>query len=1090
MLPYSVCPLMRQHLPFTKKGAHLLFLMCLSAALHAQTDIRFQHITVDDGLSQSSISSMVQDKFGYLWIGTRDGLNRYDGSTFVTYLHDKKPHSLLRRSISGLYLDHEDQLWVAYTNGISVYRPAVDHFDNYPLWPDSTSNLYIRDFDAVDDSTILLSGNQGILKFNPISGKLSSVKNYSMFQQKNIANVVISDPGYTWVSSDTVVWRQRRGDTTWQEIFRDQGRIKISYFEKTKELYLRTEFKLLKHDAKSGTFNAIATLASSQWPVSESMLKTSDGHLWVAHGDVSVFDSQDRLVYRGRHVLEDPNSLSGPFASVIYETRDGVVWVGTNGLGINKYDPYRSVFNYIGHYPGADVTLWDNYITSIYSEDDTHLLVGTLEGISLIDLEKRKSVYKPIIGKDGRTGRVQDVFKDSNNRTWLCTNRGLMQLDAQTVKPSGIPQFDDPNLNIYEVATVDSHQFLFATSTSVYLWDQRNNRIEMVFPFGTPVIKKIGNEYWLESGNQIRVLELRTKKIIRTFPRNGSDSIRAPLGSLKVIHVDGKNNVWIGTEGGGLSFYNATDGTFRHYTEKDGLPNSVVYGILEDETGNLWLSTNKGLSVLNPATSTFVRHFTRNDGLQSNEFNTRAFFKSPHGVLYFGGVEGLSYFDADRALNIPIFTPKTIVTGFYLNNVRQEQDTHPEVNRLFSEQRIILDWTERNFGFDIAGLGFTFPSGVMYQYKLEGYDNNWNQVGNQSRLSFTNIPSGSYTLLIKSGNRSGQWEQEPLAIHITVVTPFWKSVWFIAGFISLVILLVFIAYDQRIKFLKRRAVQLQNMVDERTREIQRQQEEIAAQNEELAAQAETLEHTNAELEQRVERRTSRLRQLNEELVEQNTQLEQFAFITAHNIRGPIARIHGLISLLQTDNLAEITRHLETSVKNLDEVITDLNAVLSITHNVGTKFELVAVREQLNLVLASLSSDIEHNNATVDITGFEDVDIMGLKAYFQSIFHNLIHNALKYSDTLRKPVITCRTQRVENRILLIVEDNGIGIDMRYAKDKIFKLHQRFHSNTIGKGIGLYLVKTQVKVMRGKITVDSELNVGTRFTIDLPAPDAKS
>ncbi|MFZ6001748.1 MAG: ligand-binding sensor domain-containing protein, partial [Bacteroidota bacterium] len=578
----SVCLVLRQHLPFIKKATLLIFLTYASIVLNAQTDIRFQHITVDDGLSQSSISSMVQDKFGYLWIGTRDGLNRYDGSTFVTYLHDKKPHSLPRRSISGLYLDHKEQLWVVYTNGVSLYQPAFDHFDNYALWPDSTSNLYIRDFDAVDDSTVLLSSNHGVFRFNPLNGKFSLADDYIKFREKSITNMILSDPTFTWVSSDTVVWRQRRGDTAWEEVYRNQGRIKISYFEKTKELYLRTEFKLLKYDADSSRFDVIATLASSQWPVSESMLKTSDDHLWVAHGDVSVFDGEDKLIYRGRHVLEDPNSLSGPFASVIYETRDGVVWIGTNGLGINKYDPYRSVFNYIGHYPGADVTLWDNYITSIYSEDDTHLLVGTLEGVSLIDLEKRKSVYKPIVGKDGRSGRVQDVFKDSSNRTWLCTNRGLMQLEGQTIKPSSIKQFDDPDLNIFDVAIVDTHQFLFATSTSVYLWDQRKNRVEKVFAYGTPVIKKIGDEYWLESGNQIRALDLRTKQIARVFPRNGSDSLRAPLGPVKVIHVDSKSNVWIGTEGGGLSLYNAKDSTFRHYTEKDGLPNSVVYGILED----------------------------------------------------------------------------------------------------------------------------------------------------------------------------------------------------------------------------------------------------------------------------------------------------------------------------------------------------------------------------------------------------------------------------------------------------------------------------------------------------------------------------
>lgn len=1084
---YARCALSQRFFSAVCFISAFCILFFTAIVLKAQTDIRFQHITVDDGLSQSSVSSMVQDKFGYLWIGTRDGLNKYDGSTFTTYRHDKKAYSLPARSITALYLDDQEQLWIAYRNGLSLFVPASNHFRNYSLRPDSSSNLYVRDFDVISDSVILLSTNQGIFSFNPDRGNLKTSNNYPLFNKLNIANVVLSDPIYQWVASDSVLWRQRKGDSVWVEIYRDRGRIKIAHFEKTNEFYLRTEHRLLKYNAVSNSFGLVANLSASQWPDSESIIKTEEGNLWVAHGEVSVFDKNDKLIKRARHISEDPNSLSGPFVSSLYETRDGVVWVGTNGLGLNKYDPYRSVFNYIGHFPGAEITLWDNYITCVFTRNDNNLLVGTLEGLSLIDLNKRESVYRLVFGKDGRTGRVQNIFTDSKDRVWLCTNRGLMLLQGTDIHPSGIPLLDDPRLTIFDVVEVDPVRFLFTTNKSVYLWNQQSNRVDEIYPFGSPVLKKIGNQYWLESGDQIKVLDIDAKKITRTFPPNGSDSLHAPLSSLKAIHIDASNRAWIGTEGGGLSLYNPADSTFRHFTEKHGLPNSVVYGILEDDKGHLWLSTNKGLSVFDLSTLSFVRHFTRNDGLQSNEFNTWAYFKSPSGNLFFGGVNGLTFFDPQQALNIPSFTPKAIVTGFYLNNVRQEQDTHPEVNRLFSKNEIELGWAERNFGFDMAGLGFTFPSGVQYQYQLEGYDKNWNLIGNQSRISFTNMPPGKYTLLVKSGNSNGQWEAEPLAIKITITTPFWKSAWFITGFAALVVLLALVVYDQRIKFLKRRATLLQMLVEERTRQIQRQQEEIATQNEELAAQAETLENTNAELEQRVERRTSRLRQLNEELVDQNTQLEQFAFITAHNIRGPIARIRGLISLLEPKSLTEITKHLETSVNNLDEVITDLNAVLSITHNVGKKFELVAIREQLKLVLRTLSSEIESINAQVDISDFEDARIMGLKAYFQSIFHNLIHNALKYSDPLRKTVITCRTTREDGRIIIVVEDNGIGIDMRYAKDKIFKLHQRFHSNTIGKGIGLYLVKTQVKVMRGKISVESELNAGTQFTISLPAPE---
>lgn len=598
---------------------------------------------------------------------------------------------------------------------------------------------------------------------------------------------------------------------------------------------------------------------------------------------------------------------------------------------------------------------------------------------------------------------------------------------------------------------------------------------------------------WIESADQIKVVSIHSHDVIKIFPKNGSDSVLAPLSSIKCFLQDSQGGIWIGTNGGGLSFYDATNNKFIHFKEASGLSNGVVYGVLEDNAGYLWLSTNKGLCVFNRKTKKVIRSFYKTDGLQGNEFNTRAYFKSASGKMYFGGINGLSFFDPAVALSIPSFTPRTILTGFYINNVRKDQHDDRVISESDNKTSIKLNWDERNFSFDVAGLGFTFPSGISYQYKLENFDEDWNYIGNQNRITFTNVPIGNYTLRIKSGNSFGDWEEDGLSVNIEVKAPFWRAPWFTYCAIAFILLLIYLYYKQRTLLLKRRAIHLQKVVEERTKEIHRQQYEIAAQNEELRMQAETLELHNGELEKikeslekRVNERTQTLSRLNEELFNQNTQLEQFTFITAHNIRGPVARIKGLVNMLNPDHDREVLKHLLTSVNNLDEVIADLNVVLNIRHGIKKSMELVSVKEQLLLAKETLHTDIESLQAIVDTTDFADVMVYGLRPYFQSIFYNLIHNALKYSSNHNTPIIKCYTQDNQNgRLKIIIEDNGIGIDMRYAKDKIFKLYQRFHPDAAGKGYGLFLVKTQVEVMQGTIQVESELGLGTKFILEFPA-----
>lgn len=1050
---------------------------------------------MDDGLSQSAITSFVQDKYGYLWIATLDGLNRYDGNTFKVYRNSNRDStSISTNTLTKLFLDKEKNVWISYRNGISKYNPVLDNFSNFSIEQIEGGNLFIRDFKQISGNSALICTNNGIYTLDLIQGRLSEAKQFEHFKGKNISNLYITESG-TWVFSQDEAWLQPSGTSTWKKMVNTPERLMGYYDVSQKSIYVHTREAFSKFNPITQAFDTFVKFPPES-DYSENglnVLKTSQNEFWLNRGSIMVFDSVGNQKEILREIPQNPNSLSGNYVTDMMETRDGVVWIGTNGIGFNKFNPSRSVFGILALYPGAPLTLSSNFVNAIYTPDDTHLYVGTLEGLDVIDFERNVSKHLPVIARNGRKATILKIIEDRDHSIWLCTNKGLMTFRNGQVLLCNSPMLQHEGLSIYSGLETTDSKLLLSTNQGLILWDKKNSA-RKVLQEGSMVLNEINNHYWIESGGNISLVDKNSFSIKETFV-SGADHSAIPT-SIKCFYQDQSKNVWIGSWGGGLNLYQPANNSFSSFGEEDGLPNQVVYGVLEDSNEVLWLSTNNGICAFDKKTKQVIRNFNKSDGLQGNEFNTGAHFQSARGTMYFGGVNGLTYFNPKKALSIPTFIPKSIVTGFYINNIRVDQwKGQNMVGELTNGSRINLDWSERDFGFDVGCLGFTFPSGTQYMYKLENFDQDWKYNREQKRITFTNVPKGNYTLLIKSGNSFGEWEKQALAIPVTVTGPIWLSRWFIAASLFGLITGFYLLFGQRNRMLRRRAVKLQQIVDARTRELQVQREEIAAQNEELISQSESLEQHNLELEKTrtsleklVAKRTEELQKSNHSLVEQNTQLEQFAFITAHNIRGPVARIKGLIHLLSIspEDYQEILLNLQGGVNTLDEVLNDLNTILNIQYGIEKTFESVSLKEQMTLTLQSLHEQITSIQAKIDVEGFnENIRVFGIKPYVQSILHNLIHNALKYSNNVNQTHIRCSASQEGNKIKIVIADNGLGIDMRYAQNKLFKLYQRFHPNITGKGMGLFLVKTQVLQMSGQITVQSEPHKGTKFTIELPA-----
>lgn len=1071
-------------------------LLLAALPIFSQNQFRFEHITVDDGLSQSAIKTMIQDEFGYLWIGTLDGLNKYDGNKFYVYhYNDDNPNSIPRNDIHKLFIDNNQTLWVSTVNYLSRFVTDKNSFVNYRFADGSSKNgIVINDLYQQSDSVLMLSTNKGLWKFNLATGEFTRNKAYASFDLLEIRNYTVTKDGTLWIASQDRVYTSKDGKPFTLKL-KSNRRLAYYHSKRTDEVYIQTVDSLYHYDFSKNHFAPFFAFqkGSAVEDQHQAILKLKNGDLWVIRKEVFVFDSTLQHTKTLHYIPQDPFSMSSDYLSCLYATKDGVVWVGTNGMGLNKYSPQLSVFNYFGSFPGAPLSISNNFITSIETASDNEIFIATTDGLDVLNLAKNQSTHFDINSKDGIKARINKLALSPSGELWIATSRGLVKWNGKEIQYSNITQFDDPEILVNDILFLSRHDLMVANSIGIFVYNFRTQQVKQVAYTGTLSMKVMSNTLWTERYERILQYDTETQPfvLLNDFKNDPADKNSLPDAIVKCFFQDSEGKIWIGTSGKGLVLFDKANRTFKSFTEKEGLPNNVVYGILEDNDNNLWLSTNKGIAVFSKSELRCIRIFNKTHGLQGDEFNTNAYFKSPSGMMYFGGVDGLTVFNPKEALEIVSEIPKCIITGLFINGVRQEQTGNQQsVGQIIDDNKMVLSWSERNFGFEISSLGFSYPAHTSYQYVLENYENTWTFIENERRVQFTNIPPGNYTFRVKASNSFGEWEPEGVALAIRIKPPLWRTPWFIGLVIGFVITGLYIIFRWRTKALRSQTALLEQLVNERTRKLQIQQEEIAAQNEELTSQSEMMDQRNTELErmkssleERVVERTTVLQKLNEELIDQNTKLEQFAFITAHNIRGPVARIQGLINLLHTGD-EEVIRLLDASAKDLDEVISDLSKVLSIRKGVGNLSERVELKSQLKFVIKTLTDEIKKVGAAVDIDDFSEISIDGLRPYIYSIFYNLIHNALKYSSHERPVLIRCSNKIIENHVVIEVEDNGIGIDMRYASDKIFNLYQRFHTEVAGKGFGLFLTRTQVESMGGTISVTSTPNKGTIFTLEFP------
>ena len=826
-------------------------------------NILFQHISTDQGLSQVTVNCILQDSKGFMWFGTQDGLNRYDGYTFTVYRNDPENlDSVSQNYITTIVEDKKEFIWIGTRmNGFSRFSPTTGtykHFIHAPHNPNSLSNNAIADI-CIDRENLLwiATNGGGVNQFNPKTGIFTFYRHEPKDPgslSSNTVNCIFQDAeGTIWMGTHTGLDRLdlKSGQFTHylnvpgNALSLSDSEITSIYRDGSGPLWVGTrQGGLNEWDPITGTFkhfmfsNGKPGSLSHNWV--SKILGSRTGILWIGTkgGGINRLDPHTETI---THYSGDPDNLralNDDDIRSVYEDRTGILWFGTFNGGINKFDPRTAAFVNYTHNSHDANSLGAKSITAICEERSGILWVGTANGLNRCDPHKETfKIYKnnPADRRSLSNNDVWAIYEDAGGTLWIGTRNGLNRFDPET--ETFYRYFNDPrvptslsNNDILAIYETGPDRLWIGTSQGGLNEFNRHKKIfkhykndplapnSLSSNFVLSICKDHLNNLWIGTLEGLNRLDLQSGKIHRYFmePGNPGSLSYNIIGS---IYEDRNGRLWIGTSGGGLNLYLPSQDTFRHYQQDVGLHN-VINGILEDNNGYIWLSSNQGIFKFDPVAETF-NQFDVSDGIQGNEFNLGAYFKNTSGRLYFGGVNGLTAFFPSEVTTNPYAPPMAITS---IQKLNKEINSGKPVSGISELQLTYKDYV---ISFEFAALDFAAPMKNHYAYKMEGFDRQWMTTDAKKRFAtYTNLNPGEYLFRVKGSNNHGVWNTKNAAITIKIIPPFWQTFWFRIFAAIIFVSVISLFYGIWVRRIQNQKKKLEELVCIRTRDLQLKKEEL------------------------------------------------------------------------------------------------------------------------------------------------------------------------------------------------------------------------------------------------------------------------
>lgn len=1038
------------------KKAIVLIVLIVGVLFSRAQDIYFDHLDLKDGLSQISVTSIGQDNLGTMWIGTRDGLNRYNGYEIDVFRHDREnPNSLLGNNIRDLQIDNQKLIWVLTWEGLSSFNIETNEIKNYPhpdvncfylgkenIWVGTKKELLILDprngtytpadhilsestniteiYENKSNELFFGTLNRGLLNYNKTTGQLTTIL------KDEIACIYKSVKDTLWIGT------------------KNQG---VYAIQKNKVLVHYTKETGLAH-------NAVRDICEDE-----------DGNIWIGTFlGVSVLNAQTRILSNYYQSDKNPNALSHNSIYTMFRDQEGSIWIGTYFGGINIYNPKTNIFRYFVADPDQNKSINYRVVGSMLEDDDKNLWIAT-EGGGVNFYNRKTKKFRYITKGDGANSlshnNVKSLYLDNKNQLWIGTHLGgLNVLDIRSGKikkylKNGKNAQSIPS-NVISAIIPYKDKFILGTNKGVVMFDPKTERFSDYFEhedqrqlIGQKILALLidrSNRLWIGSETKgLSVYDLKSGKL-KSYRRNMNEANGISSDFIYQIYQDHMRRVWVATSGGGLNRYLPETDSFKVYSSKHyNLPSDFIYGVTESRYGFLWVATSKGISKFDVEDESFQAYDYEN-GFPLGEINERGLYITSDGEVFVGGIHGMVSF-WEKELQSQGSTHSLYFTALQINNqeVKVGDETGILEKTLPFTDKIHLNHKHSVIAFNFTSFNYQKANKSRYQYMMRGFDNNWVDAGYRRSVSYTNLSAGNYEFMVREIHTDGKIGATT-SLSIKIDPPFYNTWWAYLIYLTIVVAILF--YINRMLISK--AILEENL----------KKEQIDKE---------------------------RIRELNQ------SKLRFFTNIS-HEFRTPLTLIIGqLEALLDESGIAQnIYNKILIAYKNSSRLKNLIDELLEFR-----KQELGHMKLRVNeynfvdfvqTIYDSFKEYAQKRNINFKLVCHQNKIPLYFDArQMEKVFFNLLSNAFKFTPDGGS--IYVLVDNHDKEIVIKVLDSGEGMPSEYI-DKIFdrfyqvdNINQQKHQH-LGSGIGLALTKGIVDIHGGNIKVTSKHEEGSCFEVYIP------
>jgi signal transduction histidine kinase/ligand-binding sensor domain-containing protein/CheY-like chemotaxis protein len=1052
-------------------------LFCSNVILAQNSTFSLERIAAQKWLNQRNITCMTQDAVGYIWFGTNNGLYRFDGYQVTEYRHDPyNLNTITHNNVNCIYADKNNVLWIGTWGGLTKFETSNGKITRFTHDPKKSNSISSNDLRAIEEDG---SGNLwigtfggGLNKFNKVTGESKSFqfssKNANSISS-NYINALIQDKGGDiWIGTRRGINKlepENSRFTQFQDLKTDDeaqlvANVSCLLEDAAGRIWFGTYGGgLMQLDRRTGKIKAfLAEENTISNNTVNDLVEEEPGTIWIATGEgLNIMDSNGNV----NVLLNNPNVpnslLNNDVKHLLYD-RSGVMWI-VSADGVNVFSKLSGRFKKFQRNINQSSSLSNNNVTCFAEDSNRIVWIGTLEGLNSFDRRSKQFNKVLLLPEDKKivlSNEIKSMLIDKKGRFWVGTSNALTLFDSKTQKCK-VFKYDEFNPNslnnevhtIYESRNGD---IWLGLRKGLVRFDVELGKFELFKPDLAVSETQISNSvytiledrfgrFWVGTlGGGLSEFD-RTEKKFKKFRFNPNDSTSLSNNSVISMYEDRFGFFWVGTYGGGLNRMDRKLGNFINYTARNGLPDDMIYGLLEDDKGNLWISTNTGLVKFDTKTKTF-RNYDALDGVQGNEFNIGSAFRCKNGEMLFGGVAGFNMFFPD-SIQENNYIPPTVITSFkVLDKVTVLTDN------------LNLAYNQNYITFEFSSLSFALSDKNQFAYKLDGFDNDWIYCGSRKFASYANLDPGEYIFHVKSSNSDGLWNEKGVEVTLTIERPYWKTWWFLSIGVLLTIAILYLGYWYRVRNFNSRNALLEQKVQQRTAELEKATEEAEAAR--IAAEKASQSKSG------------------------------FLANMSHEIRTPLNGILGFTDLLIRNNPAiEDKKYLELIRSSGDTLLKLLSDILDLNKIEQGKLSIENIRfnfidaVQQTLIPYQYRANEKGLQFMLNFDPRIPVYVNGDPTRIKQLIINLVSNSIKFTES--GGISISFEAESDPRILDdyfyirgIVSDTGIGVPEEKQKlifDSFTQADGSFTRKYGGSGLGLSIVKQLLRLMHGEIRLIS-------------------